>query len=66
MKRLTATTFLLAMIFMTLQAQSFKLENPNVKTQRLFVAKESVSLGHSDFSTVAVAANCDYTASTDA
>ena len=62
MKKKTITTFLLALLCMTTQAQSFKLGNPNIKTQRLFIAKETVNLDYSDFTTVAVAANCDYTA----
>ena len=41
-------------------AQSVKLNNPNLKNQYLLLAKEQVELSASDFTTVAVAANCDY------
>lgn len=64
MKRLTVTTFLLALLCSTMLAQSIKLDAP-IKTQRLFIAKDIVNLGNSDFATVAVAANCDYTATAD-
>ncbi|MBR3123680.1 MAG: hypothetical protein IKH48_06000, partial [Prevotella sp.] len=62
MKRLTVTTFLLALFCSTMLAQSFDLRGQSVSTQRLFIAKNIVNLGNSDFATVAVAANCDYTA----
>ena len=62
MKRLTVTTFLLALFCSTMLAQSFDLRGQSVSTQRLFIAKDIVNLGNSDFATVAVAANCDYTA----
>ena len=59
MKRTTITTILLALLCLTTQAQSIKLDHPSVKTERLFIAKNVVNLGNSDFATVAVAANCD-------
>ena len=45
---------------MAVMAQSVKLNNPNLKNQYLLLAKEQVELSASDFTTVAVAANCDY------
>lgn len=65
MKRITITTLLFALLTVTMQAQSVKLGHPNVKTQRLFIAKNVVNLGSSDFATVAVAANCDYSVTSD-
>ena len=65
MKRTTITTILLALLCLTTQAQSVKLGHPSVKTQRLFIAKNVVNLGSSDFATVAVAANCDYSVTSD-
>ena len=61
MKKITIITFLMALFCLTTQAQSVKL-NAQIKTQRLFISKDKVNLAASDFATVAVAANCDYTA----
>ena len=44
------------------QAQSVKLDNSNIKKQVLMIGRESLTLDYSDFTTVAVAANCNYTA----
>lgn len=44
------------------QAQSVKLDNSNFKKQVLMIGRESLTLDYSDFTTVAVAANCNYTA----
>ena len=44
------------------QAQSVKLENSNIKKQVLMIGRESLTLDYSDFTTVVVAANCNYTA----
>ena len=43
-------------------AQSVKLDNSNIKKQVLMIGRESLTLDYSDFTTVAVAANCNYTA----
>ena len=43
------------------QAQSVKLDNSNIKKQVLMIGRESLTLDYSDFTTVAVAANCNYT-----
>ena len=64
MKKITIITFLMALFCLTTQAQSVKL-NAQIKTQRLFISKDKVNLAASDFATVAVAANCDYTATAD-
>ncbi len=64
MKKITIITFLMALFCLTTQAQSVKL-NAQIKTQRLFLSKDKVNLAASDFATVAVAANCDYTATAD-
>ena len=45
-----------------MQAQSVKLDNSNIKKQVLMIGRESLTLDYSDFTTVAVAANCNYTA----
>ena len=47
----------------TATAQSLKLDNSNLKTQQLFLGKQELHIDYNDFSTVAVAANCDYQAS---
>jgi hypothetical protein len=44
------------------QAQSVKFDNSNIKKQVLMIGRESLTLDYSDFTTVAVAANCNYTA----
>jgi len=48
----------------TATAQSLKLDNSNLKTQQLLLGKQELHIDYNDFSTVAVAANCDYQAST--
>lgn len=50
----------------SVQAQSFSLKNDNITTQVMMVSKTEVNLDYSDFTTVAVAANCDYQVTTDA
>ena len=47
---------------LTVQAQSIRLDNSNIKKQVLMIGRESLTLDYSDFTTVAVAANCNYTA----
>lgn len=54
---------LVALAFVgNVQAQSVKLDNSNIKKQVLMIGRESLTLDYSDFTTVAVAANCNYTA----
>ena len=45
-----------------MQGQSLRLDNQNLKKQYLMIDKEAVELNYNDFTTVAVAANCDYEA----
>lgn len=61
-KRYFLLTVLSMLLAVGVQAQSFRLDNANLKTQRLMLARDVVNLDYSDFATVAVAANCDYTA----
>ena len=62
MKRISLITCLLAVFMLTVQAQSIRLDNSNIKKQVLMIGRESLTLDYSDFTTVAVAANCNYTA----
>ena len=62
MKRIIFITSLLAAFSIAVEAQSIRLENSNIKNQLLMLGRETVTLDYSDFATVAVAANCDYTA----
>ena len=62
MKRISLITSLLAVFALTVQAQSVRLDNSNIKKQVLMIGRESLTLDYSDFTTVAVAANCNYTA----
>ncbi|MBR5036937.1 MAG: M60 family metallopeptidase [Prevotella sp.] len=62
MKRIIFITSLLAVFSIAAEAQSIRLENSNIKKQLLMIGREAVTLDYSDFTTVAVAANCDYTA----
>ena len=62
MKRIIFITGLLAVFSLAVEAQSIRLENSNIKNQLLMLGRETVTLDYSDFTTVAVAANCDYTA----
>ena len=62
MKRIIFITSLLAVFSIAVEAQSIRLENSNIKNQLLMLGRETVTLDYSDFATVAVAANCDYTA----
>ena len=62
MKRILFITSLLAVFSISVEAQSIRLENSNIKNQLLMLGRETVTLDYSDFATVAVAANCDYTA----
>ena len=62
MKRIIFITSLLAVFSIAAEAQSIRLENSNIKKQLLMIGRETVTLDYSDFTTVAVAANCDYTA----
>lgn len=62
MKRILFITSLLAVFSIAAEAQSIRLENSNIKKQLLMIGREAVTLDYSDFTTVAVAANCDYTA----
>lgn len=48
------------------RAQSFRLDNPNLKSNQLILGKTTATLDNDGFTTVAVAANCDYTATTTA
>lgn len=56
----------MAFCWMAIEAQSISLDTKNLTGQRLLLSKKSVVLGSGDFTTVAVAANCDYTVTTDA
>ena len=62
MKRIIFITSLLAVFSIAVEAQSIRLENSNIKNQLLMLGRETVTLDYSDFTTVAVAANCNYTA----
>lgn len=62
----TIRYYMLTLVALTfvghVQAQSVKLDNSNIKKQVLMIGRESLTLDYSDFTTVAVAANCNYTA----
>lgn len=64
MKRITTIACLLA-VFMSGPAQSLKLDRASLKSSQIILAKQTAMLDYNDFTTVAVAANCDYSVTTD-
>lgn len=56
--------FLPAFFAMNSLAQSIKLDDTNIESSQIILAKQTVNISYNDFTTVAVAANCDYTMST--
>ncbi len=64
MKKVIILCLLFSVIDVAVMAQSVRLDNQNLTNQYLLLSKEQVSLQSSDFTTVTVAANCDYQLST--
>ena len=60
--------FLSAFLLVTtnLWSQSIRLDNEHIHRQQLILGKQSVNLDFSDFTTVVVAGNCDYTVVSEA
>ena len=54
------------LVFSNGWSQSIRLDNAHIQRQQLVLGKQKVSLDYSDFTTVAVAGNCDYTVESEA
>ncbi|MCR5132108.1 MAG: M60 family metallopeptidase [Prevotella sp.] len=53
------------LLAVNVQAQSLRLDNANLKSDQLILGKTTAYIDCSGFTTVAVAGNCDYTATSD-